>query len=94
VKLIDRKKKITFFVSSFLFLNSILDTIYLILSDIKRRKIRRDCGKIKCKVFNCKIQVYLIGKCIDNREKFAQYFKTKVGRSSTINKKNKFRKII
>ena len=76
----------------FLFLHAILDTQYAIQT--KRRKMGRDCGKIKCKVFNCKIQVYLIGKCIDNREKFAQYFKTKVGRSSTINKKNKFRKII
>ena len=33
---------------------------------IKRRKIGRDCGRIKGKVFNYKIQVYLIGKFIDN----------------------------
>jgi mRNA-degrading endonuclease RelE of RelBE toxin-antitoxin system len=40
------------------------DTRYAIR--IKKRKIGRDCGKIKGKIFNYRIQVCLIGKFIDN----------------------------
>ncbi len=42
---------------------------------------------MKGKVLINKIQVYLIRKFIDIGEKTAQYFETKVGKSSTVNKK-------